>query len=147
MTDTFHVHVYRAMKLLYGGIVAATPEEAAAIARDKPTDQADSIDDCDGETFAALVDVVGDEDYAQSRMIDFEEERLRKAAPALLTACRMVVNRWERGDLAEAARACSAAIAEAEGAGIPQSEVLPPIIAVEPCGELPGAERGNTGEA
>jgi hypothetical protein len=34
--------------------------------------------------------------------------------PKLLAACRMVVERWERGDLAEAARTCSAAIAEAE---------------------------------
>jgi hypothetical protein len=36
------------------------------------------------------------------------------AAPKLLAACRMIVDRWERGDLAEAARACSAAIVEAE---------------------------------
>jgi hypothetical protein len=35
---------------------------------------------------------------------------LLAAAPRLLAACRMVVERWERGDLAEAARACSAAI-------------------------------------
>lgn len=40
------------------------------------------------------------------------------AAPALLAACRMVVDRWEHGDLAEAARACHAAIAEAESADI-----------------------------
>lgn len=32
------------------------------------------------------------------------------AAPTLLAACRMVVERWERGDLAEAARACQAAV-------------------------------------
>jgi hypothetical protein len=38
------------------------------------------------------------------------------ASPQLLAACRLVVERWERGDLAEAARACSAAIAEAEKA-------------------------------
>ena len=38
------------------------------------------------------------------------------AAPSLLAACRLVIERWERGDLAEAARACSAAIAEAENA-------------------------------
>ena len=36
------------------------------------------------------------------------------ASPQLLAACRMVVDRWERGDLAEAARACSDAVAEAE---------------------------------
>jgi len=35
----------------------------------------------------------------------------------LLAACRMVVERWDRGDLAAAARACSAAIAEAEKVG------------------------------
>lgn len=39
--------------------------------------------------------------------------RLMHAAPKLLAACRMVVERWERGDLAEAARACSSAIADA----------------------------------
>jgi hypothetical protein len=38
------------------------------------------------------------------------------AVPRLLAACRMVVDRWERGDLAEAARACGAAIAEAGNA-------------------------------
>lgn len=36
---------------------------------------------------------------------------LMTAAPRLYAACRMVVDRWERGDLAEAARACAAAIA------------------------------------
>ena len=37
------------------------------------------------------------------------------AFAAALTACSMVVDRWERGDLAEAARACAAVVAEAEG--------------------------------
>ena len=136
MTDTFHVHVHREMKLLYGGIVADSHEQAAAIARDKPTDQADSIDDCDGETIAALVDVQGDEDYAQSRLIDFEDERLRKAAPALLAACRMVVERWERGDLAEAARACAAAIAEAEAPGIASEPPAASDPAIKPFSVL-----------
>ncbi len=116
---TYNVHIYREMRLVFGGIEADTHEAAAAIARDKPTDQADSIDDCDGETIAALVDVAGDEEYRHTRAIDFEPERQRKAASKLLAACRMVVDRWERGDLAEAARACSAAIAEAEMAGPP----------------------------
>ena len=40
--------------------------------------------------------------------------RLATAAPAMLSACRMVVARWEQGDLAEAARACGDAIAQAE---------------------------------
>ena len=37
------------------------------------------------------------------------------AAPDLLAACRMVAKRWERGDLAEAARACHAAVILATG--------------------------------
>jgi len=114
---TYNVHIYREMRLMFEGIEADSPEAAASIARDKPASDADSIDDCDGETFAALVDLVGDEDYRHSRGIDFEAERLRKTYPALLAACRMIVDRWERGDLAEAARACSDAIAEATAAG------------------------------
>jgi hypothetical protein len=120
---TFNVHIYREMRLVFGGIEADTHEAAASIARDKPTDQADSIDDCEGENLAALVDVAGDEEYEQSRIIDFEPERERRAASKLLAACRMVVDRWERGDLAEAARACSAAVAEAEAGGIASEPV------------------------
>jgi hypothetical protein len=83
---TFTVHIYREMRLVYEGIDADSHEVAAAIARDKLTSDADEIDDCDGETFAALVDVQGDEEYEQSRIIDFQDERLRKAVPALLAA-------------------------------------------------------------
>jgi hypothetical protein len=81
----FNVHIYREMRLLFGGIEADSHEAAAAIARDKPTGDADDIDDCDGETFYA-VDVRGDDEYEQSRWIDFEPERERKAAPKLLAA-------------------------------------------------------------
>jgi len=87
----YNVHIYREMRLVFGGIEAGSPEAAAAIARDKLTSDADSIDDCDGETFAALVDVAGDEEYEQSRTIDFEPERQRKAAPALLAALKGVL--------------------------------------------------------
>ena len=111
---TYNVHIYREMRLVYESITADTPEAAAAIARDKPTDDAVEIDDCEGETFSALVDVAGDEEYEHSRLIDFEEERLRKAARPLLAACRAVVDRWERGDLAEAGAPCSNAISQAE---------------------------------
>ena len=110
----YNVHIYREMRLVYEGIEADTLESAAAIARDKDTGDADEIDDCEGETLAALVDVQGDGEYEQSRFINFESERLRQGAQALLAACRMVVDRWERGDLAEAARACGDAIAQAE---------------------------------
>ena len=39
-----------------------------------------------GETFAALVSVQGDEEYEHSRIIDFEAERIRRAAAGLLEA-------------------------------------------------------------
>jgi hypothetical protein len=84
----YNVHIYREMRLLYEGIDAPTPEEAAEIAGDKPTGDADGIEDCEGCTSTALVDVVGDEEYEQSRWIDFEPERLRKTAPLLLEALR-----------------------------------------------------------
>ena len=42
----YNIHIYREMRLVYGGIEADSQEAAAAIARDKPTDQADSIEDC-----------------------------------------------------------------------------------------------------
>ena len=85
---TYNVHIYRVMRLVFGGIEADSHEAAASIARDKPTDQADSIDDCDGETLAALVDVHGDEEYEQSRIIDFEPERQRRAARKMLAALK-----------------------------------------------------------
>jgi hypothetical protein len=82
----YNVHLYREMRLVFERIETDTPEAAADIARDKPTCDAADIDDCDGEASAALVDVVGDEEYLQTKMIDFEVERLRKAAPELLAA-------------------------------------------------------------
>jgi hypothetical protein len=81
----YNVHLYREMRLYYPGIEATSAERAAEIARDKPTEEANDFDACDGETFAALVDVAGVA-YAESRMIDFAPERQRKAVPALLEA-------------------------------------------------------------
>lgn len=118
----YNVHIYREMRLFFPGIEAASPEEAARIAADKPTPDADYTEDCDGNNLAALVDVVGDDEFEHSVTIDFEHEQVRKAARELLDACRMVVDRWERGDLAEAARACSAAIAHATAIHQPITE-------------------------
>jgi hypothetical protein len=51
----------------------------------------------------------------EGRVASLEQQeankRLIAAAPALLAVCQMVIARWERGDLAEAARACSEAVA------------------------------------
>ena len=100
----FNVHIDREVRLVFEGIEADSYEAATEIACDKHSAAADDIDDCDGETFSALAEVAGDEEHEPSRSIDFEPERHRKAVPKLLAACRMVVDRWERGDHAEAAR-------------------------------------------
>ena len=47
---------------------------------------ADDINDCCGETFAALVDLAADGQYEQCLRIDFEPERQRQAAPKLLAS-------------------------------------------------------------
>ncbi len=116
-TTLYDVHLYREMCLTYRDVRAATFEQAAQIARDLPSAAADAVHDCKGETFGALVDEPSDDEYECSERVDFDAERLRQAAPALLAACRLVVERWERGDLAEAARACADAVAEATGQG------------------------------
>ncbi len=82
----YNVHIYREMRLFFPGIEAATPEEAVRLAGDKATYEADYTEDCDGENLAALVDVVGDEEFTQSVTIDLEPERMRKAAPRLIEA-------------------------------------------------------------
>jgi hypothetical protein len=117
MTTIFNVHIYREMRLVFSGIEADTHESAAAIARDKPTEDADSIDDCEGESLAALVDVQGDEEYAQSRTIDFEGERERRAATALLTSLEAVLPYAENEARSlDAIKDCSVAEEEADKA-------------------------------
>jgi len=135
----YNVHIYREMRLTFGGIEAASPESAAVLARQKPTEEADSIEDCNGDDLAALVDEAGDEEYERSLTIAFEPERQRKAAYRLLTALEAVLpyaegegeslyECWKRdGDLQikDASDRCGraldqarAAIAEAKALGI-----------------------------
>jgi hypothetical protein len=88
---SYNVHIYREMRLFFPGIEADSHEAAAEKARDLLTADAEEIDDCDGESLSALVDVEGDDDYALSRCIDFEAERLRKAAAELREALQEIV--------------------------------------------------------
>ena len=125
-----HVHIYREMRLYFPGIEASTPEDAARIAVDKATAEAEYTEDCDGENIAALIDVAGDDGFTQSVTIDFEPERLRKAAPRLLAALAAILpyaenesqclyQCWKRdGDKAtkEESDACECAIGEARAA-------------------------------
>ena len=126
----FIVHLYREMKLSYTGIEADSPEAAAAIASEKLTADADNIEDCDGQDLSALVDVAGDEDYSQSVTIDFEPERIRKAAtkllePLLLAALyiqyvkeRTLELHCEAAGSPSIEHAVTSAIIEAESAGM-----------------------------
>jgi hypothetical protein len=125
---TIHnVHIYREMRLRFDGIKADTPEAAAEKAKDMLLQDADDFDECDGETFAALVDMQGDEDFSQSVTIDFEAERYRKAAAKLLDALRWITRcakiRGPAGTTAyivsdERMAQARTAITEAEAAGI-----------------------------
>jgi hypothetical protein len=122
----YNIHLYREMRLEYVGIEADTPEAAALIARQRQTEDADNVEDCNGDELSALVDVAGDEDYSQSVMIDFEGERQRKAAPALLAALKVSEGfvHWaldhgaNRESTSAALEHIRDAIAKAEAAGI-----------------------------
>jgi len=67
----YHVHLYREMRLYFPGVEADTPEQAARIAADRPTFDAEHIEDCNGETLAALIDV------APSSVISSRHQRPR----------------------------------------------------------------------
>ena len=133
----YNIHVYREMKLRFDGLEAESPEAAAEYACNHLASEASSIDDCDGLNLAALVDVVGDEEFSQSVTIDFEPERIRKAAPKLrdalrwITCCPMIngpvgttayIISDERMALARAA------IAEADAAGIVSQPAAPELL-------------------
>lgn len=124
MSIRFNVHIYREMRLRFDGIEADSPEQAAEKARDMHFDDAQDWSDCEGDTLAALVDVVGDEDYSKSIVIDFEPGRMLKAAPRLIEAlerAEFLMRRVAKGDhqalanLADAARQARAAITLARG--------------------------------
>ncbi len=128
------VHIYREMRLTFADIEADTPEAAAAFARDKATDEADDIEDCNGEDLSALVDQAGDEEYRHSVTIDFEAERHRKAAGKLLAALRLCheqLSVWvadtETCDLSpedeDALAKAADAIAEADAAGVLPADI------------------------
>jgi hypothetical protein len=133
----YTVHLFREMHLTFVGIEADTPEAAAAAVSQKPTEEADNIEDCHGENRSALVDVEGDETFSQSVMIDFEAERSRKAAAKLLATLEAVIDYAENEAYSleelkdspeaeiEAEKAWNAVeagrevIAEAKAAGVP----------------------------
>jgi hypothetical protein len=82
----YNVHIYREMRLRFDGIEAANPQEAAGKAKELSLKVADDLDEYDGETFAALVDLQDDEAFEKSQTIDFEPQRRLNAFPKLLAA-------------------------------------------------------------
>jgi hypothetical protein len=96
---TLHnVHLYREVHLTYESIDAYTAQAAAAIAIDRSVGAADDIDDCAGETFVAIIDVAGDDRHERTLNIEFEAERLLKAAPDMLDALREFISMQELAD-------------------------------------------------
>lgn len=87
----FNVHLHREMYLYYPRISAPSAEEAARIASQMPASEAETIEDCDGDNIAAVIDVAGDTDYAKSMVVDFEPARLQKSAAVMLQALREVL--------------------------------------------------------
>jgi hypothetical protein len=121
--SSYHVHIYREMRLVFGNIDTGTPQAAALIARDKPTSDADEIDDCEGESFAALVDEIGDEEYEHSVTIEFEGELERRVARKMLAILKNFVeaddlaeesHEWKWENLTHAFRLARSIIVEAE---------------------------------
>ncbi|HJT77878.1 MAG TPA: hypothetical protein VJ739_11815 [Gemmataceae bacterium] len=108
----YHVHLYREMRLYFPGIEAETAAEAARIAADRPTEDAAYVEGCDGENLGALIDVAGDNQYEHSVTLDFEAERLRKAARELLGALeeiyRWLTPDWQHSPLGKKAHAAIA---------------------------------------
>jgi hypothetical protein len=97
-------------------IEADSPEKALAIARATVTDNFDALtfQNYDG---ALPVDEIAicDGDYTELAVWYDDDLRLRLAGKDLLAAARLVIARWGAGDLAEAVRELSAAVAKAEG--------------------------------
>lgn len=65
---------------------------------------------------AGSIHMSGGEDRRASPKREEADGRLIAVATRSLAACRMVVERWEHGDLAEAARACQDAVDPYEAA-------------------------------
>jgi hypothetical protein len=123
----YNVYLHREVRLTIADIEADSPEAAATIARDTSTGFADRIDDC--EDLAALVDLAEDQDFRQSVTIDFEPERIRKAATALLAALESLADQADEDcprdcrsrHFTEALQEAREAVATAKTAGIPSA--------------------------
>lgn len=96
-------------------IKAKTPAQALRKARRLAEDDQDlCFEPYDGKFPINEIAICDGEENELASWCD-ADLRLRLAASDLLAAARLVIQRWERGDLAEAVRGLSAAITAAEG--------------------------------
>jgi hypothetical protein len=87
---TYNVHLYREMRLFFPGVEADTAEEAAKIVAEKASEEAASTEDCEGESVAALVDLVGDEDFSESVTINLGPVKSASSPEATL----LTIKEW-----------------------------------------------------
>jgi hypothetical protein len=96
---------------------AQTPEQAIELAHKLVNENPETLlliyEDGDGAINE--IEVCDDEFNSLAVWYD-DDKRLRLAARDLLDAAELVIARWESGDLAEAVRELSAAVARAKGA-------------------------------
>jgi hypothetical protein len=115
--NTYTVHFRSDLQYGCRDLKAETPQQALKLARqlagkDWAALNLDYFEACDYHINE--IEVCDSEENSVAVWQD-DHLRLCLAAPDLLAAAEQVVARWEHGDLAEAVRALSAAIAEAKG--------------------------------
>lgn len=101
-------------------IKAKTPKHALAKARKLADESPEDLyfESYDGG-FPVNEIAISPEDGGEELAVWFDADlHLRLAASDLLTAARRVIERWERGDLAEAVRDLASAVAKAEGGAL-----------------------------
>jgi hypothetical protein len=86
----FTVHLDREVRLRFENVEAASHEEAAAIARQLPAEEAAEVDDCEGEDFGAVIEAQGPEAVEHPVRARFEAGRARDSTPLLLEALATV---------------------------------------------------------
>lgn len=88
----YNVHLYREMRVKYLNVDAATPEEAAQKVKDINPEMCDyetELHECEGQSFGCVVDELdpsGVHSFLNEERVEFEEGKLRDAAPDLLEA-------------------------------------------------------------
>jgi hypothetical protein len=114
---TYTVHFRTDAECATDEIVAETAALALVAAREIATNR---LKELFFEPYQGAFDVneiaVCDEDDSEELVVWYNDDlHLRFAARDLLSAARLVLERWETGDLAEAVRELSAAVVKAEG--------------------------------